>query len=215
MITEIRSEAADVHARLAVLGLNEQILHKAISQGLLARSETTKNHPPLYAGFVTWANIVRSLREELIPLGWSRNDDKNYSRVFNSSRTMAIAVATGDENTGNRNVNPMTKSPKGAATSKAVEFNAAQMSLFAFEIDQIDLADEENSDLQTWLLLFTRVKGEMRCELSLPITCNGKVDGWSERLLLSAIPIDPTTIDTPAPKLPDMPDIEVAISRRA
>lgn len=210
----VLSEISDVNARLAELGLTEGALHKAITQGLLARSEATPNHPPLYAGFVTWANTVRALREELIPQHWTRNDEKMYSRVFNPSRTMAIAVATGDENTGNPNVNPMTKSPKGAATTHAVESNAAQLT-FGFEFDQIDLANTDNDEIKTWLLMFTYFKNEVRCELSLPIACNGKVDGWSERIILRPIQLDANFIDIPISPLPEMQDIDVVISRRA
>lgn len=214
MNVEIRTEVVDVDTRLAELGLTEKILHKAITQGLLARSETTLNHPPLHAGFVTWSNTVRSLREELVPQQWNRNNESNYSRVFNPSRTLAIAVATGDENTGTQ-VTPMTKSPKGAATSQAVESNAAQFSFDGDGFDKIDFTNEDGSDVKTWLLMFCITKNEVRCELSLPIACNGKVDGWKERIILSTIQLDPTSIDIPISPLPEMPDIEVAISRRA
>lgn len=211
----IRTEVVDVEGRLAELGLSEEILHTAITQGLLARSETTPNHPPLHAGFVTWSNTVRALREELIPHQWDRNNESNYSRVFNPSHTLAIAVATGDENTGNRNESPMTKSPKGAATTHAVEANAAQFSFEGDGFDKIDFTNEDGSDIKTWLLMFSILKNEVRCELSLPIACNGKVDGWKERIILRSIPLDPSTIDIPISPLPEMPDIEVAISRRA
>lgn len=208
----VRSAIPDTVARLIELGLTESILRQAISQGLLARSENTPNHPPLYAGFVTWANTVRALREELIPQHWTKNDEHMYSRVFNPSKTMAIAVATGDEHTGNPHVNPMTKSPKGIATAQAVESNAAQLT-FGFELDQIDL--ENTDELKTWILMFTYFKNEVRCELSLPIACNGKVDGWNERIILRPIPLDANSIDIPILPLPEMPDIDVVISRRA
>lgn len=210
-----RTEVVDVEARLAELGLTEGIFHNAILQGLLARSETTLNHPPLYAGFVTWGNTVRALRDELIPLQWERDNENNYSRVFNSSRTMAIAIATGDENTGNPNATPMTRSPKGSATNQAVESNAAQFSFAGEGFDKVDLSNEDEADVKTWLLMFSIVGNEVRCELSLPIACNGKVDGWMERIILRSIQLDPTNIDIPISPLPEMPDIDVAISRRA
>lgn len=211
----IRKEVDDVDARLAELGLTVKILHTAITQGLLARSETTLNHPPLYAGFVTWGNTVRALREELIPLQWSRNNESNYSRVFNPSNTLAIAVATGDENTGSHIESPMTKSPKGSATTNAVEANAAQFSFEGNGFDKIDFTNDDSSEVKTWLLMFNITKNEVLCELSLPIACNGKVDGWNERIILSSIPLDPTMADIQITPLPEMPDIEVAISRRA
>jgi hypothetical protein len=212
MIAVIRTELVDVEARLAELGLAEGIFHKAIFQGLLARSETTLNHPPLYAGFVTWGNVVRGVRDELGTQQWERDDENNYSRVFNPSRTMAIAIATGDENTGNSNGTPMTKSPKGSATNQAVESNAAQLSFEGEGFDRADWPSEDGVDAKTWLLLFCIAKNEVRCELSLPITCNGKVDGWMERIILRPIQLDPISAGLP---IPTLPDIEVPISRRA
>ena len=130
-MTLIRSQQPDVVSRLATLGLSEAELAQAVTRGLLARSECTPNHPPLHAGFVTWSNTVCALREILLLKGWERSDEGNYSVVIHPSRSFAIAVATGDENTGNPNANPMTKSPKGPSTRSAVAVNLSQAWLFS------------------------------------------------------------------------------------
>jgi len=213
MNTVIKIEPIEVKGRLEELGLKEELLNNSILKGLIARSESTLNHPPLYAGFITWANIVKGLREELIPLGWVRNDENMYSRIFNPTGTIAIAVATGDENTGNPHINSMTKSSKGNATNKAVTINA-QLSLnFGFE--NIEIEDSENNKIKTWLLMFSINNNEVLSELSLPISFNGKVNGWNERIILGSIPLDPTSTDIPLSPLPQLPDIDVLISRRA
>jgi hypothetical protein len=125
---------------------------------------------------------------------------------------MVIAVATGDENTGSLVATPMTKSPKGPNTVQAIAVNQAQISLFPDSLPD-QTGDEE--DRLTWLLLISSYKGKVRCELSLPMTCNGKVDGWKERIILRDIDIDPEASVTALPLLPDQPDIDVPLTRRS
>src|ERR1700733_5742138 len=62
----------DVHSRLAELGLTEHVLWDAVRRSELAFRNSTANHPPLYAGFVSWAEAVRGLREVLLPSGWRK-----------------------------------------------------------------------------------------------------------------------------------------------
>jgi hypothetical protein len=211
-MTQVRSEATEIVSRLAALGLNESELAQAVMRGILARSEATPNHPPLYAGFVTWGITVCALRELLLPKGWERNDEGNYSTVVHPSHTFAIAVATGDENTGNPNANPMTKSPKGPSTRSAVAVNLNQSLLFP---DLPALADDEDENRLTWILLISHVNGKVKSELSLPINCEGKVDGWRERIMLRDIDLDPTQSISIDPVMPNLPDIDIDVRRKA
>jgi hypothetical protein len=212
-MTQIRSVPQHVFSRLADLGLTEADLSEAITRGGLARSECTPNHPPLHAGFVTWSNTVCALREILLPKGWERSDEGNYSTVIHPTGSFAIAVATGDENTGNPNANPMTKSTKGPSTRNAVAVNNYQASLFPDLIPVLP-ASQSNERL-TWLLLVSQTNGKLKSELSLPTSCEGKVDGWKERLILPDIDLDPTLNFSITPNPPSLPDIEIDIQRRA
>lgn len=213
----VRFEVSEVYGRLTELGLTENSLREPVMQGMLARSECTLNDPPLYAGFATWARTVRCLREKLIPqpYGWSRSDEGNYPLVVSPDGTIAIAVATGDENTGNPNVTPMTKSPKGPRTQSAIEVNQYQGSLFE-SIPDFEISEMPHGNRVTWILLqhYDQVRKEVRFELSLPTSYSGKVDGWSERLIFGALPLDPTS-SIPVPVLPNLPDIDVPLRRRA
>ena len=212
MQPQVHSDQVSVIARLAQLGLVESDLRDAVHQGMLALSECTPNDPPLIPGITAWGRVVRALREGLIPKGWTRSDDGNYSVVINPVGSVAIAIATGDEHTGDPFANPATKSPKGPRTQSAVEFNSQQLVLFPDFVPSISLDDGK----ATWILLqhFDHLKKEVRVELSLPIGCSGRVDGWAERIILSALPFDPT-VNINIPMLPDLPDIEVPIRRRA
>ena len=212
----VRFEASDVETRLKELGLTIAVLQEPVMEGMQARSECTPNHPPLFSGFTTWATTVRCLRERLspIPFGWTASDEGGYSLVISPSGKIAIAVATGDENTGNPQVTPMTKSPKGPRTQSAIEVNQYQGSLFD-EIPEFDVSNMANSDRVTWILLqhYDQVRKEVRYELSLPTSYSGKVDGWSERIILGALPFDPSSA-IPIPVLPNLPDIDVPLRRR-
>lgn len=210
-----RMDPPDVDSRLAELGLTRELLIQAVMQGMMARSECTPNDPPLYPGFATWARTVRSLRELLSPqpYGWSRSDDGGYSLVINPSGKMAIAVATGDENTGSAIV-PLTKSPKGPRTQVAIEVNQCQLSLEGFEA--IDTLNDQRGDCMTWILLqhYDQMRKEVLIELSLPNSYSGKVDGWSERIIVGSLPFDSSTV-IPVPVLPSLPDIDIPLRRRA
>lgn len=212
----IRMDFSDVNSRLAELGLSRELLVAAVTQGMMARSECTPNDPPLYAGFATWALTVRGLREVLSPqpYGWSRSDEGGYSLVISPNGKMAIAVATGDENTGNPAITPLTKSPKGPRTQSAIEVNQYQESLEGFE--SAEITNDPHSDCVTWILLqhYDQMRKEVLMELSLPTSISGKVDGWSERIILGALPFDSSTV-IPVPVLPNLPDIDIPLRRRA
>lgn len=211
----IRHEIADVTTRLAQLGLDQMDLQEPVMQGMFARSECTPNDPPLFAGFTTWARTVRVLREKLIPKQWTRSDEGNYPLVVNPVGNLAIAVATGDESTGIAMANPMTKSPKGPRTQSAIEVNQYQSSLFE-AFPEFEIPETPHNDRVTWILLqhYDQGKKEVRFELSLPSSYSGKVDGWSERIILSVLPFDPTTA-IPVPVVPNLPDIDIPLIRRA
>src|SRR3954468_7074549 len=93
-------DPALVHGRLYELGLSEAVLSNAIRAGLAAGAACTENHPPIFPGFVLWAESVRFLRDALSPEGWTRSDSKGFATVISADRRLAIAVARGDEATG-------------------------------------------------------------------------------------------------------------------
>lgn len=195
--------------RLEELGLTVDILHDAVGAGELARSNCTRNDPPGIPGILAWGRTVRALREFLVPEGWIANDDGNFSTVVSPDGALAIAVATGNEDTGAHDAAPSTKYPKGPRTRAAVEQN--QLNLFPEPILPPDAANRAAS---TWFLLVRRTPSELICEFSLPETVGdgGLIEEWRERIVLPSIPLDPT----PAPMPQDEPvDPDVNVRRRA
>lgn len=81
MLTAVRVEAFDVDAALAELGLELETLLEVARAGVLAWASTTANDPPSFPGSTQWARMVRDLRERLLPRGWTKSDESNYSTV--------------------------------------------------------------------------------------------------------------------------------------
>jgi len=215
MSTVICVQPQDVHDRLAELGLEEEPLRDVVRRGYLAYITCTANHPRMIPGIWAWGEMVRALREYLLPLNWRRSEENNYSVVIDPAGGMAIAVATGDDGTARSDATPTTDCSKGPCTAEAVAANQFQ---FGFMEPEPPTAATESpaqrSDKLTWLLLVHRAELEVRCELSLPssIGSGGRVDGWIERILLGTVPIDGDELEVVPP---DLPDISVDVKRRA
>lgn len=214
----MRSEPSEVRARLADLGLAEESLQDVVRQGYLAFANCTENHPPLIPGILAWGETIRALREYLLPIGWTRSDENNYSVVIDPTGRIAIAVATGDDGTGRAYATPSTKAPKGPNTSAAVNVNQLELDLRiepSTRESQKSPVEQGEARIVTWLLLMCRAPGEVRCELSLPssMKVDGHIDGWSERILLGSIPLDGDVIEVTPP--PSAPDIMIDVRRRA
>lgn len=208
-----------VEDRLSQLGLDAERLGETVRRGYVAFISCTPNDPPLFPGFSAWAMMVRGLREYLLPEGWERSDENNYSLVINSTGTVAIAVATGDAATGLADEQPTTKSSKGPSTIEAVTSNQLTLDLIfpPVELPQPARPSDQDQQRTTWILLVHRSQGEVRCELSLPTSMgpDGRVDGWQERIILGAIPTDPDALEVAPPTPPQQPDIDVAVKRRS
>ena len=206
--------------RLHDLGLTEESLCRAAQRGNLASANLTPNHPQQFPGIARWAETVAALREELIPDGWQPSDEGNLPFTVNSDGTVAISVATGDEATGQPNGSPCTRSSKGPHTARAVAVNHHQYELFGeIQLCPADVAKLQDQKRMTWILLihFDFMASELRCELSRPLNINleGIVDGWAERLILSATQWEDGLGERNSePDIPLAPDVIVEVKRR-
>jgi hypothetical protein len=211
-------ESWDVNRRLSDLGLNESDLLEAAERGFSAWASCTANHPPAIPGLLAWGETVCALRETLIPRGWQRKDESNWPIVINKSGTIALSVATGNEDTGRKDNDPLTASAKGPRTVDAVVANQRQLVLFAEMLPPKETLKDRGR--ATWLLLLHRDLDarEMRCELSRPISMDddGRVDGWAERIILTSRPFDGLGgVLADGDNGPQSPEITVEIKRRA
>lgn len=219
MAENVRTEPLDIRNRLDELGLEQEALANVVRQGYYAFISCTENDAPLYPGLAAWNQMVRALREYLLPKGWIRSNDNSFPLVINPSGTLAIAVSSGDEQTGMGELSPSTKSSKGPRTIEVVAANQEQLNLFGHEPSPVHTETHvANSDgnRMTWYLLFHRAINEVRCELSLPLSMgdDARIVDWQERIILGTIPTDPESLELTSPA-PTQPDIDVAIKRRA
>jgi hypothetical protein len=195
----------EVESRLASMGLTAIILHNAIRAGELERISCTSLDPRSYPGVAAWALTVRRLREQLKPEGWIAEDKNNLPLVIEPVRHIAIAVTSGNPDTGERAGEPTTKHPKGPMIAGQVEINQQQFSLFFRDAPRL-VPIPRAEELLTWLLLVyatfqphNESEGThiAKCELSLPAAIDeaGYVCRWEERILLEPVRLD----DVPRP----------------
>ncbi|MDD3012289.1 MAG: hypothetical protein PHC34_01125 [Candidatus Gastranaerophilales bacterium] len=179
--TVFQDEAAE--KRLTQLGLPVTILLKASATGYLAKSSCTRNDAPMIPGINQWNSTGRSLREDLIPKGWEKSDDNNYSCIISPCKTFRIVAFSGNLYTGKPLLTPSNRTNKGPCTIQVIKNNTKQLNLWGKE-DQPDI-------ITTWILLFYDDKKELRTELSLPAAMDkGYITGWFERIILPSQPID-------------------------
>jgi hypothetical protein len=204
----INSDPDQVRVRLAALGLNEGALSHAAQRWHLSWSSFTPNHPPIGVGISAWTEAVAALREQLLPMGWTRSDEKNYALVIHRDGSMAINVATGDLGTGQVDATPSNKAAKGISTADAISVNQQQLEL-PLPVPDMPHVRGEDGPL-TWFLLLHRAVNEIRCELSLPsaMSTDGRITRWQERIIISPIALDGAEIRVEAPQGPDL-DIDV------
>lgn len=216
MVPNIYMKADEVLDRLQDLGLDHATLTNIVRRGQYAHAACTANDPPLYPGFTAWAQMVRASREYLLPKGWSRSNENNYCLVVDPKGETAIAIATGDEGTGDSHTNPTTRSSKGPRTVDIVVANQNQLVL---PLDYPPIPEhtvDQDENRMTWILLVHRGAEGVRSELSLPLSINddGYIDAWRERIMLGVLPNDPDLHDI-KPNPSDQPDITIDVKRRA
>ena len=208
---QIYTDHDAVQEQLASLGMTSEILKTAVSEGQAARNTATLHHPANAGGTFAFLEVVRSLRDQLVPIGWEKKDVHNLSMTINQELNVALTVSGGSKETGQADGYPTTRNHKGETTKQYLSHN--QLSLFP-ELDP----SQETNDLysQTWLLLYysDTSKNELRSELSLPTETDvhGKVCGWKMRILLAPIPLDGLSITIE----PDYsPEIDIDVQLRA
>ena len=170
------------------IGVTEQELTMALDAGDAAAAGCTSNHPPMAPGFYRFAETIAALAAVKGPQGWTRQDHKNFSTIVSPDGRVAIAVASGNDGTGDLGVEVSTRSPKGVVTSEAVTRN------LSLPYDDRDIAANQRIlsaspvviTVETWFLLHDRRDGTRFAELSRPNSINsvGYVDEWKPRIPL-------------------------------
>ncbi|UUQ67286.1 hypothetical protein NLK61_11825 [Pseudomonas fuscovaginae UPB0736] len=176
---------------LEAIGVSETELNSVVLQCYRAFASVSPLHPKGYSGTSGWADGTQAIRATLLPKSWKPTNPNGQPRVVSPGGRYAITVSSGDVNTGNPNQTPQTRNAKGAQTSKSVAFNSRQGDLFRSEASStVELPSRDDEQMLWILLYYVDLAGEeVRYELSCPVAIgdNGKVDGWSARIIMPAI----------------------------
>ena len=209
---QVYSDPESVDNQLAKLGLTSEQIKQAILQGQAARNNSTPHHPANAGGTMAFFEVVRSLRDMLIPKGWKAQSVRNLSMTVNPKVNISITVSGGSTETGIAEGYPTTRNPKGQQTKVYVSHNQAD--LFDDMVSPVNLDEDVHS--QTWMLLYYYdvSKNELRAELSLPVDIDAyaRVSGWKARILIEPIPLDGKHIEI-EPEY--SPEIDIDIKRHA
>lgn len=188
-MTVVRADRFEVWDRLSELGLSLDDLHDVLDRAEAERRTCTGFDPPGLPGSVFWGRVVRYMRETYVPKGWKARNVDQLPLLINPDRSLAVTASSGDWATGiSALYSPRSRYPKGAATGRRVEANG-QSTIPGLPPDLTEDGDEDDL-LITWVLLYFHEKGDeqtkLRCEFSLPleIGAGGKIDAWSERIIL-------------------------------
>lgn len=185
-----------VESKVAKLGLNQEILERAIQEGLFQFKKATKLHPVTTGGSRAWEEINASLREQLLKAqaGWNMSHEKGLTLTFNKSLGVTIVVTSGDKHTGLKEGFPRTKNTKGASTQNYVGVN---YSLFGDTEETFSVFQEKVDKTETWVLLYhiDTVLKQVRYELSLPSGMSGsngkiRIDSWDKRVIFEPVPFN-------------------------
>lgn len=141
-----------------------------------------------------WNTTVRTLSNYMVPDGWTREDPDNLPLLLHPDRSVLLMVTTGDGATGRPERFPQSKNVKGSKVAGLIQLNATQMELVTLERHPQHLAAETF----LWVLLLHRDEKhkELRLELSRPSSISSnrqRINGWSERIILSPIEFDDDT----------------------
>lgn len=208
----------EVEQRLAELDLESDNLREAVRAGLLESLACTDYDPVSARGYELWRMASRRLREVQtagLDPGWRALDERNQPLVVNPALGIAVTVSSGNDLTGNGDVNrpPSTRNPKGQVTADLVEANE-QLLLFSGKTPFI--SSPKPVERRTWMLLVWASGSEARCELSLPkAISSGYIVKWHERLMLEPVILDESPMEAPFDYRPGGHDsIDVPVSRK-
>jgi len=214
MACKIYDTPAAAASRLAEIGVAIEALQRAVGDGHAKRITTTPNDAPQMPGTYAWAQTLRTLRDELLPLGWRKADPGNFSLTINDKRKINIVVESGDRFTRTA-ISPRTKALKGLYIEAAALRNRLETDMFPETV-----ADELRRvaallEYETYVLLIHITDDSYAAELSLPSAVEGnQIVSWKERIFIPDTD-DPFAARAPAPSSDEADEIDVPVKRKA
>ena len=160
-------------------------------------------YPLNYPGIVMWAESLQALRSILVRINgadWTVGRSGNYETVYSLQRGIGIAIHSGDRWAGvDAHHEPRLRRGRGRMAIERGARNVVfeQLALFPADIGKSTQAKDES--VKTYFLLPNAREDDIALELSLPTSFgpNGQVEEWSERILITPVPISNAVQLTP------------------
>lgn len=209
---------------LARLGTSWRVLERAIRRGEAGWREVTKDHGEDAPAQYAYRERLAALRSgQKVHHGWANARLLQIELTIDPEHTIAIQTLTGDHRTGNPDMAPRTRNPRGPngrlLLSQGEE--EEQPSLFPELVPHPAAAPDtaESSDLagvSVWVLLVHREANAQdgtvfwHSELSLPHPPDerGHITGWYQRITFPPVTFGPVVFPSDE-EGPDGIDIQV------
>lgn len=207
---------AETTSKLNQLGLTEASLMKAARLAYVEVERCTGNDAAAMEPVLAWGKVLRYLRDELIPNGWSKGQHPELESVVSPDGSFRILSVGGNSATGTSRM-PATENDKGPLTGLAVKDNRQ----IAFDPDIVGAVPED--DMLTYFFLhhWAKQDDEIRLELSVPTHLTGKkkkkravVDQFGLRIPIHPILLDRTD-DAADVETEYSDEIDVPVARRS
>lgn len=192
--------------RLAELGLDVDVLHRAVRVGLLARATRTDLAPRNAQGSDLVSHTVEELRLLLVRPGWTADFAGGQERTVSPDGLTSVIVSTGAGGVGVPDADPppRTAHPKGPLMRDAVTVNQGFVQ-GEFAFGQPVPQPVEGRPL-CWVLLIKVDTDLVHLELSVPDGMReGVVVSWAERIPLPPLPVGPEIEPGEPPAALDVP----------
>jgi hypothetical protein len=164
-------------------------------------------YPLNYPGIVMWAETLTALRSILTRVrggDWAVGRSGNYETVYSLQRGIGIALHTGDRWAGvDAYHEPRLKRGRGRmAIERAAQNELYQQLALPVSFPSADSgksAQAKDESVRTYFLLPNAREDDIALELSLPTRFGprGQVEEWSERILITPVPISNAVNLTP------------------
>ena len=177
-------------ARLALLGLNVELLHSVLRRAEFAAANCTRHHPVTAPSLYRWCEATKEFRDLLVLEGWEARDHDGIARTMSPDGTFGVVIISGNEYTGDKYNTPSPKHARGSAGVRDVHDNHQ---LYLFQAPDVGAYQVGTAERPlTWYLLHRVTPTHIFAELSLPTeaTDGGKIEGWRERIILPPIDLN-------------------------
>jgi hypothetical protein len=209
---------AETASQLNELGLTEALLTKPARRAYDDVERCTGNDVASMARYLAWGKVLRYLRDELIPMGWSKGRHPELESIVSPDRSFRILSVGGNWATGTDQM-PATLNDKGPLTGFAVDDNRQ----IAFDPSVLGGLSED--DMLTYFFLHYEDEHaeEIRLELSVPTHRAGMrkskravIDQFGPRIPLRPISLAADEADARTDADAEYTDeIDVPVARRS